>query len=41
MHLLSGVDTAADDCVLFLWATSPMALQAFDVMRASTILLNS
>src|SRR5271155_5436675 len=25
---------AADDCVLFLWATAPMLPQAIDVMRA-------
>jgi N6-adenosine-specific RNA methylase IME4 len=25
---------AADDCVLFLWATAPMLLQALDVMQA-------
>lgn len=27
-------DIAADDCVLFLWATMPCLVQAFDVIRA-------
>jgi len=31
---LPVADIAADDCILFLWATAPMIIQALDVMEA-------